>query len=65
MSRPFSPSPWNAYGDVRGLYAPPRRIVAPASLAIRQAATVCSSLSTAQGPAINVKVSRPMGTSPT
>ena len=26
-----APSPWNAYGDVRGLNAPPRSIVAPAS----------------------------------
>ena len=25
ISSPFGPSPWNAYGDVRGLNAPPRR----------------------------------------
>ena len=29
ISSPFAPSPWNAYGEVRGLNAPPRSIVAP------------------------------------
>ena len=33
--RPSSPMPWNAYGLVRGLYAPPRSIVAPAAAASR------------------------------
>ena len=28
---PSLPRPWNSYGDVRGLNAPPRRIVAPAA----------------------------------
>src|SRR3954453_12179215 len=65
ISRPFSPSPWNAYGDVRGLYAPPRSIAAPAAFAISAASRVCSALSTAHGPAIKVKVSGPMGTPPT
>ena len=31
IRRPSRPSPWNAYGDVRGLNAPPRSIVQPAS----------------------------------
>jgi hypothetical protein len=34
--RPFSPSPWKAYGEVRGLYAPPRSIVAPAATPCRR-----------------------------
>ena len=32
MSMPGLPSPWNAYGEVRGLKAPPRSIVAPDAL---------------------------------
>ena len=32
---PSSSSPWKAYGDVLGLNAPPRKIVAPPALAIR------------------------------
>ena len=31
ISSPFEPSPWNAYGDERGLNAPPRSIVTPAA----------------------------------
>ncbi len=62
---PARPSPWNAYGDVRGLYAPPRSSVAPAALAISAAARVCSAVSTAHGPAISVNVSGPIGTLPT
>ena len=56
------PSPWNAYGDVRGLNAPPRRSVAPAALAISAASSVCWAVSTAHGPAMKVKVSGPIGT---
>ena len=63
--RPASPRPWYAYGEVRGLNAPPRSSDAPAALAIRAAVRVCSGLSTAQGPAITVIVSGPMGTPPT
>jgi len=35
IARPASPSPWNVYGEVRGLKAPPRRTVAPAALTAR------------------------------
>ena len=59
---PSTPRPWNAYGDVRGLNAPPRRIVAPADCAISAASWVCCTLSTAQGPAISVTASGPIGT---
>ena len=62
IRRPSSPSPWNAYGEVRGLYAPPRSSVAPAAWAICAASSVCSGVSTAQGPAIRVNVSGPIGT---
>ncbi len=31
MARPSSPRPWNEYGEVRGLNAPPRSRSAPAS----------------------------------
>ncbi len=62
ISRPFTPSPWNAYGDVRGLKAPPRSSVAPAALAISAASWVWVAVSTAQGPAMNVNVSGPIGT---
>ena len=62
---PFSPSPWKAYGLVRGLKAPPRSSVAPAACAIRAAASVWSGVSTAHGPAMGVKVPGPIGTPPT
>src|SRR5215831_4546223 len=65
IARPAWPSPWNAYGEVRGLYAPPRNSVAPAFLAIRADARVCSAVSTAHGPAMSVNVSGPIGTPPT
>ena len=51
-SRPRSPRPWNEYGEVRGLNAPPRSAVAPAARTARAAVTICSSLSTEQGPAM-------------
>src|SRR4051794_22169130 len=54
-----SPSPWNVYGDVRGLKAPPRSIVAPASFTARAVASVCSRYSTVHGPAISPKNSSP------
>ena len=62
ICRPCSPSPWNAYGEDRGLNAPPRSRVAPAAAAICAACSVWSAVSTAQGPAIRVKVSGPIGT---
>jgi hypothetical protein len=44
------------------LKAPPRSSVAPAPFAISAASSICSRLSTAHGPAMNVKVSGPIGT---
>ena len=46
------PSPWNEYGELRGLNAPPRSAVAPAARTARAAATICSSDSTEHGPAM-------------
>ena len=57
--RPSTPRPWNEYGEVRGLYAPPRSIATPASLTTRATSSVCSRLSTVQGPAIRPKCSPP------
>src|SRR5262249_43045118 len=59
-----SPSPWNAYGDVRGLNAPPRRTEAPASRAATAAARSCSSDSTEHGPATSTTSGPPIATSP-
>ena len=52
MCSASTPSPWKAYGDVRGLNAPPRRAVAPASLTSLAQRRSCSRDSTEQGPAI-------------
>src|SRR5437764_11221412 len=49
---PGRPRPWNAYGEVRGFQAPPRRITAPASFTSRAASMIWRSLSTEHGPAI-------------
>ena len=65
MRSPSTPRPWKAYGDVRGLYAPPRSSVAPARLAMQADSSVCSAVSTAHGPAMKVNVSGPIGTPPT
>ena len=54
------PSPLKAYGDVRGLYAPPRRNVAPTAAQTRAVSMVCSRVSTVQGPAISAKCSPPI-----
>ena len=62
ITRAAEPRPWNAYGDVRGLKAPPRSSVAPAPRAISAASIVCSADSTAHGPAMKVNVSGPIGT---
>ena len=51
-SRPFSFRPWKLYGLVRGLNAPPRRPVAPASLTMWATSRICSRLSTEHGPAM-------------
>ena len=48
--RPSSFMPWNAYGEVRGLNAPPRRKCAPAALTASRRSSTCSRLSTAHGP---------------
>jgi len=50
--RPFSPRPWKAYGEVRGLKAPPRSICAPAFFTAIAVSMVCFSVSTEQGPAM-------------
>src|SRR5438094_793364 len=63
--RPSSPSPWNAYGDVRGLYAPPRSTVAPASATARAIVNTCSSPSTEHGPAMIASCDPPIATRPT
>ena len=44
--------PWNSYGEVRGLNAPPRRIVAPAFLTACAVWSNCRSSSTEHGPAM-------------
>ena len=48
------------YGDVRGLNAPPRSIVAPAAATTRAVSSVCSRYSTEQGPAISPKAESPI-----
>ena len=55
ISRASSPSPWNAYGEVRGLKAPPRSIVTPAAATARAVSSVCSRVSTLHGPAMKPK----------
>ena len=50
--RPSCPSPWNEYGDERGLYAPPRNIDAPAAATVCAVESVWSRDSTVHGPAI-------------
>ena len=62
ISSASTPSPWKAYGEVRGMNAPPRSRVAPAPLAICAASSIWSRLSTAHGPPMKVKVSGPIGT---
>ena len=60
MSRmPSVPRPWNAYGDVRGLYAPPRSMLPPAAFTSRATCTICSSPSTLHGPPITTIFSLP------
>ncbi len=61
MSRPFSPMPWYEYGLVRGLYAPPRSIVAPARFTAR-AMSIRPLPSTEHGPAMTWKLPLPTST---
>src|SRR4030095_10233934 len=60
---PCSPSPWNAYGELRGLNAPPRRILAPARLTAAAVTGACSSVSAEHGPAMTMTSSPPIRTS--
>jgi hypothetical protein len=55
-----TPSPWKVYGEVRGLNAPPRSIVAPAAATTRAVSSVCSRYSTEQGPAMSPNASSPI-----
>src|SRR5438270_12133643 len=64
ISSPIRVVPWNEYGDVRALYASPRRIVAPAALAARADSRAWSALSTAHGPAITENIPRPTAPGP-
>jgi hypothetical protein len=59
ISSAGSPSPLNANGDVRGLYAPPRSIDAPPALTASATSSVCSRDSTVHGPATRQNVSPP------
>ena len=52
------------YGDVLGLKAPPRSILAPAAFTDRATSKICSSDSTEQGPAITWKYPPPSFCSP-
>ena len=49
------PRPWNEYGEVRGLKAPPRNQVAPAAWTTAAVSSVCSRVSTVHGPAMKPK----------
>jgi hypothetical protein len=60
--RASSPCPWNEYGDVRGLKAPPRRTRAPEGCTDRATTPICSRLSTEQGPAITTTSGPPTAT---
>ena len=62
-SSPSDLSPWKEYGEVLGLNAPPRSRVAPDALMLFAISTICSSLSTEQGPAMMCRLPSPMLTS--
>ena len=62
---PSRPSPWKAYGEVRGLNAPPRRSVAPASATPCATSKSWSRDSIEQGPAISVSEPPPITASRT
>ncbi len=57
---PVSPSPWNSYGLVRGLKAPPRSPTAPAAFTAVAACMSCFSFSTLHGPAITPNLRPPI-----
>ncbi len=59
-SSPSAFMPWNAYGEVRGLNAPPRRKAAPDFFTLSATPQICSSLSTEQGPAIRASAPPPI-----
>ena len=58
-------SPWKAYGDVRGLNAPPRRSAAPAAFTDCATERICSRDSTEHGPAQMTNFGPPIATAPT
>ena len=62
---PSSSRPWNAYGDVRGLNAPPRSTAAPAAFTRVATSSTCSRDSTEHGPAMTTIFRPPMPTLPT
>ena len=67
-SSSFSPSvssPWNAYGEVRGLKAPPRSTRAPAAFTRTATSMTWKRDSTEQGPAMTTMSRPPTATSPT
>jgi len=49
---PSSPSPWKSPGDVLGLKAPPRIMLAPAFFIFSATSIICSLFSTEHGPAM-------------
>src|SRR3954447_23374059 len=59
MESAASPRPRKLYGEVRGLNAPPRSIVAPAALTASAVSSVCPRDSTVHGPAISANASPP------
>ena len=60
MRSAVSPSPWKAYGEVRGLKAPPRSIPAPAARTACAVSRSISRPSTEQGPATTASRRPPM-----
>src|SRR5918994_3323565 len=58
--RPSCPSPWKEYGEERGLYAPPRKRLAPPAATARAAVITWSRDSTVQGPAMSENLSPPI-----
>ena len=62
---PSRPRPWKAYGEVRGLKAPPRSRVAPAAATPAATSKSCSRDSIEHGPAISVSEPPPMTASRT
>ena len=61
---PSTPIPWNEYGEVRGLYAPPRSTFAPAFATLFAVSNTCLSFSMVHGPAITTTSGPPIETLP-